>query len=88
MGGLAMIGIETQCETTKCSILAKLIKEKNQSKTWTGVMWHLDQYRKVKQRVSIIKTYIGNTDRAPNLLTYITFLCSWSNLTGNQITCA
>ena len=38
MAGLAIMKIETQCEVIQCSILAKLIKEKNQKKTWTGLM--------------------------------------------------
>ena len=71
MRGLANMDIETQCETIQCSILAKFIKEKNQNKTCTDLMlWHLDQYRKAKQGVSIFKTYIGNTNRAPILPTY------------------
>ena len=77
--------IETQCEAIQCSLLAKFIKEKKQNKTWTDLMlWHFDQYRKAKQRVCIFKTYIGNTDRAPILPTYRTFLSSWSSLTGNE----
>ena len=38
---------------------------------------------KDKQGVSIFKIYIDNTDRAPILPTYKTFLSSWSSLTGN-----
>ena len=49
------------------------------------MLWHLDQYRKTKQGVSIFKTYIGNMDRAPILRSYRTFLSSWSSLTGNEI---
>ena len=86
MGGLAIMDIETQCEVIQYSILVKCIEEKNQSKTWTDLMlWHLDQYRKVKQGVSIFKTYIGNTDRAAILPTYRTLLSSWLSLTGNEI---
>ena len=86
MRGLAIMDIETQCEAIQCSILAKFIKKKNQNKTWTDLMlWHLDQYRKVKQGVSIFKTYIDNMDRAPILPTYRTFLSSWSSITGNEI---
>ena len=33
MGGLATMDIEIQCEAIQCSILAKFIQEKNQSKT-------------------------------------------------------
>ena len=33
MGGLAVMDIETHCEAIQCSILAKFIKEKYQSKT-------------------------------------------------------
>ena len=85
MGGLAMMDIETQIEAIQCSILAKFIKEKNQDKTWTDLMlWQLDQCRKAKQGVNIFKTCIGNTDRAPILPTYKTFLSSWSSLTGNE----
>ena len=47
--------------------------------------WHLDQYGKVKQGVSIFKTYIGNIDRASILPIYRTFSSSWSSLTGNEI---
>ena len=50
------------------------------------MLWPLDQYRKVKLGVGIFKTYRGNTDRAPILLTHRTFLSSWSCLTGNEIT--
>ena len=48
------------------------------------MLWHLDQYRKAKQSVSISKAYIGNTDRAPILPTYRTFLSPWSSLTGKK----
>ena len=44
MSDLAILDIETQCEAIQCSILAKFIKEKNQNKTWTDLMLHLDQY--------------------------------------------
>ena len=65
---------------------SEINKEKNQNKTWTYLMlWHLDQYLKVKQGVSILKTYIGNTDRAPILPTYRSFLSSWSSFRGNEI---
>ena len=85
MGALARMDIETQIEAIQCSILAKFIKEKNQDKTWTDLMlWHLDQCRKAKQGVNIFKTCIGNTDRAPILPTYKTFLSSWSSFTGNE----
>ena len=85
-GGLAIMVIETQCDVIQCSSLVKLIKEKNKNKTRTDLMlWHLDQYRKAKQGVSIFKTYIGNTDRTPILPTHRTFLSSWSSLTGNEI---
>ena len=58
----------------------------NVKEIWTDLMlWHLDQYRKVKQGVSIFKTYIGNTDRAPILPTYRNFLSFWSSLTGNEM---
>ena len=73
-------------EAIQCSILAKFIKEINKNETWTDlILWHLDQYRKAKQGVSIFKTYISNTDRAPILPTYRTFLSCWSSLTGNEI---
>ena len=86
MGGLAIMDIETQCEVIYCSILVKFIEERNQNKTWTDLMmWHLDQYRKAKQGVNIFKTYIGDTDRTPILLTYRTFLSSCSSLTDNEI---
>ena len=49
------------------------------------MLWHLDQYRKAKQGVSIFQTNIGNTDRAPVLWTYRTFLNFRSSLTGNVI---
>ena len=29
MGGLAIMDVDTQCESVQCSILAKFIKEKN-----------------------------------------------------------
>ena len=65
---------------------SEFIREKNQNKTLIDLMlWHLHQYREMKQRVSIFKTYIGNTDKAPILPTYRTFLSSWSSLTGNEI---
>ena len=64
MGGLAIMDIETQCKAIQCSILVKFINEKNQNKTWTDLIpWHLSQYRKAKQGLSIFKIYIGNTDR-------------------------
>ena len=76
---------KTQCEAIQCSILAKFIKERNQSKTWTDLMLcHLDHYRKAKQEVYIFETYIGNTDRAPILPTYRNLLSSWSSFTGNE----
>ena len=37
MGGLAIMDIETQCEVTQCSILAKFIKKKIQNKTQTDL---------------------------------------------------
>ena len=49
------------------------------------MLWHLDQYRKAKQGVSIFKTCMGNTDRAPILPTYRNFLSFWSSLAGNKI---
>ena len=49
------------------------------------MLWHLDQYRKAKQGVTIFKAYKGNTDRASILPTYRTFLSSWSSLTYNEI---
>ena len=49
------------------------------------MLWHLNQYRKRKQGVSIFKTLIGNTDRAPILPTYRAFLSSWSSITSNEI---
>ena len=49
------------------------------------MLWYLDQYRKAEKGVSIFKKYIGNTDRAPILPTYRTFLRSYSSLTGNEI---
>lgn len=83
MEGLVIMDIETQCKAIQCSILAKPIEEKNQHKTRTGLMlWHLDQYWKLKQGVSISKKYIENTDRAPILPNYRS---SWSSLTGNEI---
>ena len=86
MGGLAVMDIETQCELIGISILVKFIKEKNQNKTWADLaLWYLDQYRKAKHGVSIFKTYIGKTHRAPILLAYRIFLSSWSSFTGNEI---
>ena len=59
MAGLAVMDIQTQCKAIGCSILAKFIKENNQNKTCPDLMlWHLDQFRKAKQGVSIFKTYI------------------------------
>ena len=44
---------------------SEFIKWKNQSKTWTDPMLrYLNQYRKTKQRASIHKTHVGNTNRA------------------------
>ena len=84
MEGLVIMNIETQCEAIQWSILAKPIKEKSQHETRTDLMlWHLDQYWKLKQGVSIFKKYIGNTDIAPILPTYRS---SWSILTGNKTT--
>ena len=84
MEGLVIMNIETQCEAIPCSILTKPIKEKSQHETRTDLMlWHLDQYWKLKQGVSIFKKCIGNTDRAPILPTYRS---SWSILTGNKTT--
>ena len=40
------------------------------------MLWHLDQYRKAKERVNIFKAYTGNTNRAPILPTYRTCLSS------------
>ena len=85
MSDLAILDIETQCEAIQCSILAKFIKEKNQNKTWTDLMLHLDQYWKLKQGVSILNAYIVMTDRAPILPTYRTFLNYWSSFRGNEI---
>ena len=34
MGGLTIMDIETQCEAIQCSILAKVIKGKNQNKAF------------------------------------------------------
>ena len=45
----------------------------------------MDWSHAVQQGVSIFKACIGNTDRAPILPTYRTFLSSWSSLTGNEI---
>ena len=84
MRGLVMMDIETQCKAIPCSILVKFVKEENQNKPWTDLMlWHLDQYRKAKQGVSILKTYTGNKHRAHIQPTYRIFLCSSSSLTGN-----
>ena len=86
MGGLAIMDVETQCEPIQCSILAKFMKEKTQNKTLGDLMlWHLDQYRKAKEGISIFKTYIAITDRAIILPTYGIFLRSWSRLTGNEM---
>ena len=86
MRRLATMDNETQWDAFQCFILAKYIKEKNQNKRWTDLMlWHLDQYQKVKQGASILKKYIGNTDRALIPPTYRAFLSSWSSLTGNEI---
>ena len=86
MGELATMDIETQCEAIQRSILAKFIKQKNQNKLYTDLtLWHLDQYRKAKEGVSIFEAYIANADRAPILPTYRTFLNSWSSFTGNEI---
>ena len=49
------------------------------------MLWHLDQYRKAKEGVSIFEAYIGNTDIAPILPTYRTFLNSWSSFRSNEI---
>ena len=49
------------------------------------MLWHLDRYRKAKEGVSIFEAYIGNTDIAPILPTYRTFLNSWSSFRGNEI---
>ena len=40
------------------------------------MLWHLDQYRKAKERVNIFKAYTCNTNRAPILPTYRTCLSS------------
>ena len=86
MGGLTIIDIQTQCETIQSSILVDFIKDKNQKKSWTDlILWFLDQYKKVKQRVSIFKTYKGNMEPLFCLPTYRTFWSSWSSLTGNEI---
>lgn len=54
MGRLVIIDIEIQWEAIHCSILAKFIKKKNQSKAWIGI-WHLDHNRKAKQGVSFFR---------------------------------
>ena len=77
MGGFATMDTETKCGASQCFILTEFIKEKCLNKIADIMPWHLDQYRKVKQ--------VGNTDRAPILLTYKTFLSSWSSLTGKGI---
>ena len=52
------------------------------------MQWHLDQYRKTKQGLSIFKRFIGNTDRALILPIYETFLSSCSSFTSNEIPAA
>ena len=42
--------IETQCEVIQYPIKEKTFKKKKTNKKWTDFMlWHLDQYWKVKQ---------------------------------------